>query len=118
MDENPDNEKLEIGPGLKKIRQRRWILWFTILVYLPAMMVALESPGGWNTVIKVFGVWIILLCIAVGMAVVIRCPECGNCFHTHGPTFLPVRRCVHCGLHISADKRKHKRSISSDLNKK
>jgi ribosomal protein S27E len=95
----------ELSSGLKKIRQRRWILWVTILIYVPAMMLALQSPGGWDTVIKAFIVWIVLLCIAVGMAVVVRCPDCGNCFHTHGPTFMPVRRCVHCGLHVLADKR-------------
>lgn len=105
MDDNHEIDPLEFGPGLKKIRQRRWILWITILIYVPAMMVSLDSPGGMETVVKVFIAWIILLCIAVGMAVVIRCPDCGNCFHTHGPTFLPVRRCVHCGLHVNADKK-------------
>lgn len=95
----------ELSAGLKKIRQRRWLLWITIAAYLPAMMIALQSEGGWNTVIKAFIVWLVILCVVVGMAVVIRCPECGNCFHTHGPTFFPVRRCVHCGLHVQADKK-------------
>ena len=105
MDENHKTDPLEFQPGLKKIRRRRWLLWLTILAYIPAMMVSLQSPGGWDTVVKVFIVWIILLCVAVGLAVVVRCPDCGNCFHTHGPTFFPFRRCVHCGLHISADKK-------------
>lgn len=105
-DETPEIDPLELKEGLKKIRQRRWILWLTIAVYIPAMMVSLQSPGGWNTVVKVFIVWLVLLCIAVGLAVVVRCPNCGNCFHTHGPTFFPFRRCVHCSLHISADKKR------------
>ncbi|WP_303721713.1 hypothetical protein [Malonomonas rubra] len=96
---------LELQEGLKKIRQRRLMLWLTIVAYVPAMLLALQSDGGWNTVIKAFFVWLVILCVVVGMAVVIRCPECGNCFHTHGPTFFPVRRCVHCGLHVLADKK-------------
>ncbi|SHJ87295.1 hypothetical protein SAMN02745165_03414 [Malonomonas rubra DSM 5091] len=95
----------EFSAGLKKVRQRRILLWLTIAVYVPAMMISLQSAGGWNTVIKVFIVWLILLCVVVALAVVVRCPDCGNCFHTHGPTFFPVRRCVHCGLHVNADKK-------------
>jgi hypothetical protein len=95
----------EFSAGLKKVRQRRIMLWLIIAVYVPAMMISLQSAGGWNTVIKVFMIWLILLCVVVAFAVVVRCPECGNCFHTHGPTFFPVRRCVHCGLHVNADKK-------------
>lgn len=105
MNEICETDPLEFRPGLKKVRQRRWLLWLTIIAYVPAMMLSLQSPGGWDTVIKVFFVWLILLCVTVGLAVVVRCPDCGNCFHTHGPTFLPFRRCVHCALHISADKK-------------
>jgi hypothetical protein len=105
MTENLEDSTLEFRSGLKKVRQRRWLLWVTILVYVPAMMVSLQSAGGWDTVVKVFIAWIILLCFAVGLAVLVRCPDCGNCYHTHGPTFFPFRRCVHCGLHILADKK-------------
>lgn len=105
MGENHTMDQQELSAGLKKIRQRRWMLWLAIMIYVPAMMISLQTAGGWNTVVKVFIVWLILLCVVVGMAVVIRCPDCGNCFHTHGPTFFPVRRCVHCGLHVQADKK-------------
>ncbi|MBN2332112.1 MAG: hypothetical protein JXO49_08510 [Deltaproteobacteria bacterium] len=105
MDEKPAKDPVDFGPGLKKIRQRRWLLWLLILIYVPAMMVALKYPGGYDMAIKVFIAWIILLCIAVWLAAVIRCPDCGNYFHTNGPTFFPARRCLHCGLHINADKK-------------
>ena len=105
MGENKRTAVPEFSEGLKKIRQRRWLLWIVILAYVPAMMVSLQSTGGWDTVVKAFIVWLVILCVVVGMAVVIRCPDCGNCFHTHGPTFMPVRRCVHCGLHVNADKK-------------
>lgn len=91
--------------GLLKVRQRRRWLWLVILVYLPAMMVALRQPDYKTWAAVVFIIWIILLIIAVVFACLVRCPGCGECFHTHGPTFLPFRRCLHCGLHVNADKR-------------
>ena len=102
-------EENEIDPrtfhaGLKKVRRRRWFLWGVILVYVPAMMLALESPSAGNVAVAVFVIWIVFLCIAVALACVVRCPRCGNCFHTHGPTFIPFRRCVHCCLHVNEDK--------------
>ncbi len=96
---------IEYKTGLKKIRKRRWYLWIIILAYLPAMMVALDSPDYKTWVTVVFASWIFLLIIAVTFACLVRCPRCGNCFHTHGPTFLPFRRCLHCALHVNADKR-------------
>ena len=105
MDENPSKDPVNFGPELKKIRRRRWFLWLTILIYLPAMMVALRSPAGWHMAVKVFIAWIILLCIVAWFVATIRCPDCGNYFHTNGPTFFPARRCLHCRLHINADKK-------------
>jgi len=99
-----ETDPLTISRGLEKVRQRRWILWATILIYVPGLYFALEFglPGG--TMAKLFWVWVGLLCIAVGLATVVKCPRCRNPFHTNGPTFLPVRKCVHCGLHLKADR--------------
>ncbi len=91
--------------GLKKVRSRRRWLWLVIGVYLPAMMWALDSPDYKTRAIAVFFTWLIALIIAVGFACLVRCPRCGEYFHTHGPTFLPFRRCLHCALHVNADKR-------------
>jgi len=90
--------------GLAKVRSSRWILWATILIYMPGMMLGLYLQASGSTMGKLFAGWVGLLCIAVGLATVVVCPRCGNTFHTNGPTFLPVRRCVHCGLHLCADK--------------
>ncbi len=95
----------EYGPVLKKIRRRRLWLWLVIAVYLPAMKLALDSPDYRFWAGLVFWSWLVLLILAVGFACVMRCPRCGKLFHTHGPTFLPLRRCLHCALHINADKR-------------
>jgi hypothetical protein len=105
MVENRPVDPKEYQPGLKKIRKRRLCLWLIILAYLPAMMWALDSPNYKSRATIVFVTWIIALIIAVAFACIARCPRCGECFHTHGPTFLPFRRCLHCALHVNADKR-------------
>jgi hypothetical protein len=91
--------------GLAKVRKRRWLLWATIVIYMPGLIVALDMEASSGTLGKLFALWIALLCVAVGLATVVKCPGCGNAYHTNGPTFLPVRRCVHCGLHLNADKK-------------
>jgi len=105
MEEHKPVDPIEYQPGLKKIRKRRWFLWAIIFAYLPAMMVALDSPNYRARATFVFAVWIVLLITAVVFACIARCPRCDECFHTHGPTFLPFRRCLHCALHVNADKR-------------
>jgi len=105
MEKHKPVNPIEYQPGLKKIRKRRWFLWAVISIYLPAMMIALDSPNYQTRATIVFVVWIVLLIIAVVFACIVRCPRCGECFHTHGPTFLPFRRCLHCALHVNADKR-------------
>lgn len=93
-----------LGPGLSKVRQRRVLLWAAIGIYLPGLLIALQLGLSSQAMTWLFGVWVAVLCIAVGLATVVRCPRCGKQFHTNGPTFLPVRKCVHCGLHVCADR--------------
>lgn len=100
-----DIDPASLRQGLVKVRKRRWILWATILIYMPGLIVALELEASSGTLGSLFALWIVLLCIAVGLATIVKCPACGNPYHTNGPTFLPVRRCVHCGLHLNADKK-------------
>lgn len=118
MDDNKPTEPEDYRSGLIKIRKRRWFLWLVILAYLPAMKLALDSPDYRTWVTLVFSSWIILLVIAVAFACIIRCPRCGECFHTHGPTFLPFRRCLHCALHVNADKRALKKTQQKLKNNK
>ena len=104
MAHETDTDHLALGMGLAKVRKRRWILWASILIYMPGLIIALETGASSGTLGMLFAAWIVLLCIAVGLATVVKCPACNNTYHTNGPTFLPVRRCVHCGLHLNADK--------------
>lgn len=109
-----DTDPATLRRGLAKVRGRRWILWAIILIYLPGMMTGLYLHASGGTMGKLFAGWVGLLCVAVGMATVVLCPACGKPFHTNGPTFLPVRRCVHCGLPLCADKVRHSVVESKD----
>lgn len=101
-----DIKHQELKAGLQKIRQRRWFFWVVIMAYLPAMLFALNNSQPGRTVGIAFGGWIFLLTVAVGLTALARCPQCGNCFHMNGYLFRPVRKCFHCGLYLSADKKK------------
>ena len=105
MSENSTIETVDIMAGLKKVRSRRWLLWGVILTYMPGMLVALELQAPSRVMAWLFGLWVLLLCVVVALATVVKCPRCAKPYHTNGPTFLPVRRCVHCGLHLNADKK-------------
>ena len=102
-----DNKEISfdaLQKGLKKIRNRRWLLWLVILVYIPGLVVAMNAGLSSSALSNLFFVWVGLLCVVVAMATVVKCPCCQKPFHTNGPTFLPVRKCVHCGLGVNADK--------------
>ena len=105
MTETTQPDPAVIHQGLAKVRCRRWLLWGTIIVYLPGLWLALQLGLAGGDMAKLFGVWVGLLCLTVGLATVVKCPRCSNAFHTNGPTFLPVRKCVHCGLHVKADQK-------------
>jgi hypothetical protein len=91
--------------GLKVIRRRRWYLWIIILVYMPLMGVAMKQLPSVKAVSFVFIGWFVIMFSIALFAAVARCPRCGNYFHVHGMTLLYLRKCLHCQLHVSADKR-------------
>lgn len=93
---------LDFSLKMRTLRRRRWFLWGLIIAYLPAIYLALELSGSDRVAAIVFGIWILLVCVAVGLAAFAPCPRCGKPFHMHG--FVPVylRRCVHCELHVTA----------------
>jgi hypothetical protein len=91
------------GALLAVIRRRRWYLWGLILIYMPASVTTLQLTQSYtSTGILVF-IWFIVLCIAVTLAAVAKCPRCGNTFHMRNSTLSFYRKCRHCGLQISGD---------------
>ena len=106
MDEPTTVDPTVIATGLRKILKRRWFLWSLIIAYLPAIWTSLTLTHSDRATGILFGIWLILLIVAVGFVTAARCPRCGNLFHMHGVTPLYLRSCLHCQLHICADKKK------------
>jgi hypothetical protein len=106
LSEQPTGDEPDYGPRLRNIRKRRWCLWLEIIVYLPAMMVVMKIAPTFRPMAVAFGIWFALLWVVVGYSALARCPRCGNYFHMHGMTLLYLRTCLHCQLHLTADKRK------------
>ncbi|WP_305041665.1 hypothetical protein [Geoalkalibacter sp.] len=92
--------------GMKALRRRRWFLFGLVLIYIPVMWLTLELSGSDRVAGMVFGVWILLVAVAVIFAAFAKCPRCGNFFHMQGFMPLYLRRCLHCELHVTADKKK------------
>jgi hypothetical protein len=104
--ELPEGKPLELGPGLRLIRRRRWYLWAVILIYLPLMWTTLQFTAVFNATALAFAVWFVFLLVIALLAAVARCPRCGNYFHVNGMTFLCLRKCLHCQLHLTADRQR------------
>lgn len=91
--------------GLKIIRRRRWYLWLIILVYMPLMLQVMKKFPSMKVVSAFFIGWFVFMFAIALFAAVARCPRCGNYFHVNGMTLLYLRKCLHCQLHLTADKR-------------
>ncbi len=103
-------EPLAVDPavlkaGLRKVRRRRWYLWSLIIIYLPMMWVTLQMTHSFNSCGIVFLAWFIVLFAVALLSGAARCPRCNNYYHVNGPTLLYMRKCLHCQLHINADKK-------------
>ncbi len=109
MHADPNNQNNPYDPptyvtALKKARRRRMIFFATVLIYIPALIVTnliLPTDRAMGTV---FCIWVVLLLATTFLAALCRCPRCGNLFHVNGMTLLFLRKCLHCQLHINADK--------------
>jgi len=104
MDQKPGIDASRYGSGLSSVRRQRWYLWGLIIVYLPATLTTLQLTQSYKATGAVFLIWLFLLCVAVTLAAIVKCPQCGNSFHMYDSTLHFPRRCRHCGLHIRADK--------------
>ncbi|UFS69842.1 hypothetical protein LPW11_18375 [Geomonas sp. RF6] len=92
------------GPGLQKVRKRRLLLWILIAVYMPLMWIAQRLTHSFWDALPVFWVWFALLIVIMTYSALARCPRCGNYFHMNGMSLLYLRKCLHCQLHVCADK--------------
>ncbi len=98
--EDPSSYK----PGLDLLRRRRRYFFGLVLLYVPMMWVLHELAR--QHMLKAFIGWVLLLVVAMAVSALAKCPRCGNYFHMHGMTLLYLRKCLHCQLHVNADKGK------------
>jgi predicted ferric reductase len=98
-------EVKDLGPGLGKVRRRRWLLWIVLLAYLPTMWTTQQITRSFQGSLPVFFGWLVLLVVAAAVSAAARCPRCGKHFHVNGMALLYLRKCLHCQLHIDADKK-------------
>ena len=106
MTDDPILDESTFGPVLNLIRRRRKYFFFTILAYMPAMWAVNKLSPTYRSMGIAIGVWVVVLFTTAFMSAVMRCPRCGNYFHVHGMTLLYLRKCLHCQLHINADRLK------------
>jgi hypothetical protein len=104
MGDTVDVDTTKLEAGLKLVRRRRLWLWGIIGVYVPAIWLTLQINSAFRVVFTVFVVWVVLLIAAVLVSALAVCPRCGNYFHLHGMALLYLRKCLHCQLHVNADK--------------
>lgn len=89
---------------MRRLRWSRWWLWSLLLGYVPMIWVSLEVTGSDQATFKVFAVWVITLFLSVLKLSLVRCPRCHEYFHLQGFIPLYLRRCLHCGLHVTASR--------------
>jgi hypothetical protein len=94
----------DLEQGLAVIRRRRWYLWTVLLTYLPAIWLSLEITQSDRKTAVVFGVWVAMAAVTGSLVAAVRCPQCGNYYHLLGLMPVWVRKCLHCGLRLTADK--------------
>lgn len=103
VDNNPVDQ-VTYTEVMKKTRRRRKYFFATVLAYIPAILIT-HSISPTNIAMgTVFGIWLVVLIFTTFLVTLSKCPRCGNYFHMNGLTLLILRKCLHCQLHISADK--------------
>ena len=103
-EERPGLEPNGISAGLARIRRRRRFFWILVVVYLPSIWLSLRITHSDSFTAVIFLVWFALVIVGSCLVCFSPCPRCGNYFHMSG--FMPVwlRRCIHCQLHLRADR--------------
>lgn len=95
----------EVRAGLQRLRRRRAFFWAGIIVYIPLIWASLQITGSDRATAWVFGVWLVYVAIAANITAFSKCPNCGYLYHINGVVPMYLRRCLHCGLPLNADKK-------------
>ena len=103
--EDTDQTDPEIfASAMRLIRRRRKYFFATVIAYMPAMWAVNKVFPSFRSMAITFVIWVVILFITALYSALARCPRCGNYFHMHGMSLLYLRRCLHCQLHVTADR--------------
>lgn len=101
-----NNENNKIKKALARIRIKLIIVFVMVLLYIPVGMVILEfevfNDQDYYAYYSLF--WFLITFIIWTSYCFSRCPQCGKFFFFKILGWPLARECVHCGLHIKADK--------------
>jgi hypothetical protein len=95
--------------GLRRIRRAHLWFWIVLCVWAPILWIALRHTDQHRIVLTFTIVWgIVVLASALHVARM-RCPRCGERFHSKGviPSWRPLinrSRCKHCGLPLRVER--------------
>lgn len=101
------HQVVELAPGLARIRLRRKLFFATVILYMPLMWAVSKVSPTFRSMAFAFGVWVTVLFFTALYAALARCPRCGHYFHMNGMSLLFLRRCLHCQLHVTEDRKAH-----------
>lgn len=90
--------------AMNLIRRRRKYFFASIIIYMPLMWGVNKISPTFRSMAISFGVWVAILFITALFSALARCPRCGHYFHMNGMSLLYLRRCLHCQLHVTADR--------------
>lgn len=107
--DDPVAEVMPVDPavlqaGLARIRLRRKLFFGTVIAYMPAMWAVSKVSPTFRSMAIAFGVWVTFLFFTALYSALARCPRCKQYFHMNGMSLLYFRRCLHCQLHVTADR--------------
>ncbi len=94
--------------GLQKLRKMRTLVWVIGLGIIPwgVLTAFISVYFNCENLIHLFTFYILIASIISFINLCIKCPRCGKYFHIGKYYFTNTlsRRCLHCDLHIAADK--------------
>jgi hypothetical protein len=72
---------------------------------MPAMWVVHSISSTYRTMGTAIGIWVVILVVTMFWSALCVSFRCGNYFHVNGMTLFYLRKCLHCQLHVNADKK-------------
>lgn len=95
--------RTEERDGLRRIRRAHLWFWIILSLEAPILWIAVRHTDQHRMIAPLTTVWAITVVVLALRVALMRCPRCGERFHSKGamPSWRPLTtppQCVHCGL--------------------